>query len=352
MKSKVRRLLFVFAAVTFLLGVGAVLVMSIGRKAVPMALPNPNGYDDLLQAGQAVTGKIDEAPDLDHDGLRALVVTNAEALRLLRVGLNRGCAVPTDAEIANFATISSDVIGLKSLARLLSAEGRLAELEDRPADAARSYIDAIRLGSAMSRGGLMMNRLVGIACEGVGSIPLVKLVPKLNCEQVRPLIAELEKIDESTVPWREVVQNENFFVRAQMGKYPNPIKLASDLWQARDSRRASAERHDLAAAHLRLLIAELALRAYRCEHGNGPGSLAQLLPKYLQHLPSDPFSSNPLVYHPTGTNWVLYSLGPDRVDDGGKPVGKIISGHYLIGFEADKSGNGQNKGDILYNSEW
>jgi hypothetical protein len=352
MKTNARRLLFVLAPVTFLLVISMVLVMTIGRTAAPTTLPNPNGYEELLQASQAVTGKIDDAPDLDHDGLHALVATNAEALRLLRVGLSHRCAVPTEAQITNFASVSSDLIGLKSLAKVLSAEGRRAEMENRPADAARSYVDAIRLGSDMSHGGLMMNRLVGIACEGVGSIPLVKLLPKLNCEQVRPLIADLERIDDATVPWREVLQNENRFARAQLGKYPNPIKLVSDLWQARDTRRASAERHDLAAAHLRLLIVELALRTYKCDQGTGPGSLIQLVPKYLQSLPMDPFSGKPLVYRPTGTNWVLYSLGPDRVDDGGKPMGKIISEDYMIGFGASKSGKGQNKGDLLYDSAW
>ena len=50
---------------------------------------------------------------------------------------------------------------------------------------------------------------------------------------------------------------------------------------------------------------------------------------------------------------MLYSLGPDRVDDAGKPVGKIISGDYLIGFGSSKSGGGQkNNGDLLYDSRW
>jgi hypothetical protein len=350
-KKNVRRLLFVLGVVAALLGAGVVVILTIGRTASPLALPNPNGYDDLLQAGQAVTGTLDDAPNLDRDRLHALVATNAEALRLLRVGLRHRCAVPTETQITNFANISGDLIALKSLARVLSAEGRLAEMENRPADAARSYVDAIHLGSAMSAGGLIINRLVGIACEGVGSIRLVKLLPKLNCEQVRPLIADLQKIDDTTVPWREVVQNENRFARAELGRYPNPIKLVSEVWQARDTRRASAEHHDLAAARLRLLIVELALRAYRCDEGKEPGSLTQLVTKYLQHLPMDPFSGNPLVYRAAGTNWVLYSLGPDRVDDGGKPSGKIISGDYPIGVGAGKASKGQNKGDLFYDSE-
>ncbi len=351
-RKNIRRLLFILGVVAALPGAGVAVILSIGRPATSLALPNPNGYDDLLKAGQAVAGKIDDAPDLDHDELRALVATNAEALRLLRMGLSHRCAVPIDAQIANFATVSRDLAGLKSIAWVLSAEGRLAEMENRPADAARSYVDAIRLGSEMSRGGLMMNRLVGIACQGVGSVPLVKLLPKLTCEQMRPVIADLEKIDDCTVPWREVLQNENRFVRSQMGNYPNPIKLASDLWQARGIRKASEERHDLTAAHLRLLAVELALRSYRCDQGSGPANLTQLVPKYLRRLPTDPFSGRLLVYRPNGTNWLLYSLGLDRVDDGGKPVGKMMSGDYLFGLWASKSGKGENKGDLLYNSEW
>jgi hypothetical protein len=189
----------------------------------------------------------------------------------------------------------------------------------------------------------MMNRLVGIDCENVGSIPLAKLLPKLNCEQVRPLVADLQKIDDTTVPWREVQQNENRFARAQLGDFPNPIKLVAGWWQTRYVRRVSAERHDLAAAHLRLLIVELALRAYRCDQGKGPESLKLLVPKYLQSLPMDPFSGNALIYRPMATNWLLYSLGPDRVDNGGKPLRKIISVDYL----KRDSGNG----DLFYDSE-
>jgi hypothetical protein len=349
-----RRLLLLFgAAATALVAAGVLLLLAFGRTPALSAMPNPNGYDDLLKAGQAVVWTRDDRADMDRDRLQTLVATNAQALRLLRLGLSRRCVVPTDNAIANIGAVTSDLIGLKTLARVLSAEGRLAEMEDRPADAARSYVQAIRLGTEMSRGGLMMNRLVGIACEGVGSIPLVKLVPKLACEQMGPLVGELEKIDNGTVTWPEVLRNENRFVRAQMGNYPNPIKLVSDLWEARSMRRASHERHELAAAHLRLLMTELALRCYRCDQGSAPRSLQQLLPKYLQQVPSDPFSGHPLVYQPAGTNWLLYSLGPDRVDDGGKPIGRVISGDYLLGLGAGKSSSSaKQKGDLLWDSPW
>ncbi len=320
-----------------LVAVGLAFVFTFGRSPAS-PLPNPNGYDDLVQAGQTITGNTVDVADLDHDELRALVTTNAEALRLLRLGLTRDCAVPTDAAIANFGTFTGNLMGLKSLANLLSAEGRLAEMENRWPDAARSYIDSMRLGTAMSRGGLIVNRLVGIACEAMGSIRLVRLISKLDCDQMRPLVSQLEQIDRSTVTWREVIVNENRFARGQLGSYPNPIRLVSDWLHARKVSESAEEKHDLAAAHLRLLTTELALRRYRCDHGNAPVSLQHLLPKYFERMPSDPFSSRPLVYRPTGTNWVLYSIGPDRIDDAGKPVLRTKAG--------------QRMGDLRYDSAW
>jgi hypothetical protein len=339
------KLLVGLAAGSFLL-VATVLFFAAGQTDESYTLPNPNGYDDLLKAGQQVTRRLDNIGELNHDTLKALVTTNSEALRLLRA------VVPIDAEISNFSALSGDLIGLKALAKLLAAEGRLAELENRPAAAANSYIDAVHLGTEMSRGGLMMNRLVGIACEAIGGTALVKVIPKLGCEDIRTIVGPLETIDRTTVAWSEVVKSENRWLRAQIGTYRNPVKFVSDWWQARATRRASQQRHNLATAHIRLLELEMALKSFTCDHGRAPEKLVELVPKYLRQLPLDPFSRQLMVYRPNGTNWLLYSLGPDQVDDGGKPLAKIISGDYLFPFGSTKSRNGQINGDLLYDSEW
>jgi hypothetical protein len=344
LKRNIRRVLFVLGGLVALLLVASLVILFLGRTASP-PLPNPNGYTDLLQAGQTVSGNLDNLADRDRDGLRALMATNAEALRLLRVGLSRECSVPTDAVIANLAGAVNDLPSLKSLARLLNAEGRLAEMENRPADAAQSYLDGIRLGSKMCHGGMMINRLVGIACEGFGSTSLAKLLPKLTCDQMRPLIEQLEQIDAQAVTWKEVLRNENRFARAQMRNFPNPIAFVSAWWLARDMRKACEQKHHLAAARIRLLTVELALRCSRCDEGNASADLQHLLPKYLHRMPTDPFTGRQLVYKQTGTNWLLYSVGPDRVDNGGKPLDKAISGY--------NSGDGQKrKGDVLFDSPW
>ena len=69
-----------------------------------------------------------------------------------------------------------------------------------------------------------------------------------------------------------------------------------------------------------LLLVSLALRAYRLEHGSYPRTLDKLAPSYLHVIPLDPFGfGEALHYKCSGTSYVLYSIGPDGKDDGGKP---------------------------------
>ena len=335
MPRKTSTLLLVLAAI-FVLAILTVLFLPMGRTPPRPPLPNPNGYDDFLKAAKLLSGDVGNAPTLDQNGLRALVSTNSESLGLLRLGLTRQCALPADSAMTNVAGLLGDLAAMKRLAQLLAAEGRLRERDSRLADAARSYLDAIRFGNEMSRGGFIINRLVGIACEAIGDTPLSKLAPKLGSEEARPVIAELEKIDLARVTWEEVRRNENRLSRYQLRKGFNPITWAIGRWQLwrSGSLQRAETRHNRVTAHERLLAAELAVRCYQAEQGHPPAHLEQLVPKYLQRVPSDPFSGKPMIYRPQGTNWLLYSVGEDGVDDGGKAVGRPAPGAVAKGDES------------------
>lgn len=338
MPRKVRTLLLALVVI-FVVAMLTVVFLFVGRTPPPSPLPNPNGYDDFLNAAALLTGDAGNASTLAHDGLRALVSTNAESLRLLRLGLTRQCALPADSAMTNIPGMLSDLAAMKRLVQLLAAEGRLREMDNRLADAAQSYVDAIRFGNEISRGAFIITRLVGVACEAIGCGPLAKLVPKLSCEQARSVMAELEKIDAARVSWAEVRRNEDRFSRYQLSKGFNPITWLMTRWQRWRSIQQAERRHKRVIAHERLLVAELALRCYESEKGRVPAGLEQLVPQYLQRVPLDPFNGRPVIYRPQGTNWLVYSVGPDGVDDGGKPVGRSVSGVVP-------------KGDLFYDSPY
>lgn len=62
----------------------------------------------------------------------------------------------------------------------------------------------------------------------------------------------------------------------------------------------------------------LALAAYHADHGAYPENLARLAPKYIAEIPDDLFSDKPLRYKLRGKGYLLYSLGRNGVDDGGR----------------------------------
>jgi hypothetical protein len=67
---------------------------------------------------------------------------------------------------------------------------------------------------------------------------------------------------------------------------------------------------------MRLTRVALELAAYKADHGSYPQTLAELSPGYLPAVPVDLFSEKPPIYSRQGDGYLLYSVGPNMVDDG------------------------------------
>jgi hypothetical protein len=61
-----------------------------------------------------------------------------------------------------------------------------------------------------------------------------------------------------------------------------------------------------------------ALAAYRADHGSYPAKLADLTPKYVSAVAKDIFNDGELHYRPEKDGYLLYSVGDNVKDDGGK----------------------------------
>jgi len=67
------------------------------------------------------------------------------------------------------------------------------------------------------------------------------------------------------------------------------------------------------------LLTSLAVLRYEKDNGRYPAELNKLVETgYLSKLPIDPYSGKPLAYQKTETDFKLYSVGPNFIDDGGK----------------------------------
>ncbi|MBP1768437.1 MAG: Bacterial type secretion system protein [Candidatus Aminicenantes bacterium] len=64
--------------------------------------------------------------------------------------------------------------------------------------------------------------------------------------------------------------------------------------------------------------AGLACRLYKSRTGTYPASLEELVPGLLNEVPVDPFTGKPFVYRREGEGFIVYSLGSNEKDDGGR----------------------------------
>jgi hypothetical protein len=276
------------------------LVSQVAGPLPPIQpLPNPNGYDDLVKAGKMVvvntavnTTFYDKMGDAQ---LQEVVSADAEALALARTGLSNECRVPTQAYNENHL---SDLTNVKRLAQAFVAEGKLAEMENRPNDAAKSYLDAIHLGNQSVRGGALIDQLVGIAIESIGTSHLTNLVDQLNAKSCRETAATLETLDSQRQTWDEVMQQEHDWSRRTFPGLGNELARVMEHNSLEKSSQKAEQKFEDQQIKTRQLIISLAARAYELDKGKTPASPADLVPDYLKAVPQDPFTGTNMVYSP------------------------------------------------------
>ncbi len=79
-----------------------------------------------------------------------------------------------------------------------------------------------------------------------------------------------------------------------------------------------SENHRRKRALVRCLIVLLAVERYRLKHGTWPKKLEVLKPDFLVAVPADPYDGKPLRYQRPAGGVVVYSVGTDERDDGGR----------------------------------
>jgi hypothetical protein len=293
-------------------------------------LPEPNGYVELVHAAKQLENVT--VPNVDTATpaqLRSFDAKYRKFLETSRLALDRECQVPIEYTLS-YLNATVDNIGLiRQLARAYVAQGKSAELDGRTDDAVRSYVDTIRLGRAISRGGLAIDWLVGCMFEGMGVHALYGLRGSLTPEQCRRLIGTLQVFDANRQRLDETWYRDEV---CTCHVYGWPAHLLITLQKLRGYENPSwsvlENEQTRLRAIMRILICELALRAYHLQHGALPERLADLVPDVLPAVPEDPFSGRPLVYyrtdkgHRTDKGYELYSTGlAENFPEWGGPPG-------------------------------
>ena len=131
-----------------------------------------------------------------------------------------------------------------------------------------------------------------------------------------------EAIAATKLPWAEALEKAK-----QIEKRESPIpeydRLGETLMPFIElGFRTAASR----AARIRLADLALAVERYRLANGRLPKVIDDLTPDFIPSVPLDPYTDEPLHYRPTDDGFVIYSVDPDRKDDGEPREEYYISG--------------------------
>ncbi len=309
--------------------------------------PAPNGLDDILAAGESFERSsilTSYAEPGSTEALAAEIAKYAHAYERFRVGLTQRTQARVWRQDGNLDPSSDNILTARSVARALRSEAELAQQQDRYGDAARIAVDNIRLAHAISRDVLFLDHLVGIAIEGMGHDSLYDALHQLDANECRETISTLTEIDRGRERLDEVLRRERIWMENAYGWFGHFCLLLDDVVSSEDLPWHSALACKRGEAATRLLITKLALRGFRIERGALPDRLNQLTPEFLQELPIDPFDpkGDPLRHIRTDDGYVLYSIGADGDDDGGRRLARDESGWW------DPRGDGDLRLDQLF----
>jgi hypothetical protein len=305
----------------------------------------------------------------------ALVGENAAALAKLREGFAYNYQSPP---VRSMDTMLPHLSTFRTMGMLIGLEGEIREAHGDMDGALRSYLDAVRFGEYIQHGKYELEVLLG---NSMGKRPIWAAVEKLDSRQALGIARELQEMSSHRVDFAAVVQERKWSTEAsvlEMLNKPNwrrelghmytegepwHVALLINITHTRRSMFNSLSAHEsrcVARARLpyastspmpsapddplcdvfgiyldmmwvgflnrgevrdSLLTISLALRAYKLDHSSYPASLADLTPHYLKNIPNDPFAlKGTYGYRLNGSKYVLYSVGPDKKDDGGTPI--------------------------------
>jgi hypothetical protein len=263
-------------------------------------IPHPNGYIDLIAAANAIQG---DPPDLKTstvETIQGFIASNRTALNNARASLSLPYCVPVNGSKAFNARHNNDLSAGKQIALAMAEEGRLADLQNNPAAAATNYLAVTKLGIDLERGGVLIDMLVAIACESIGTTRLKEEIPKLTAQQSAAFARELEQLEAGREPIEKILENEDAFQRSQEqhGFIRAFIERVIERRMLLNIRQKAVSNYNQYRQQTLKMEMKLAAHAFELEKGSPPKSWNDLIPAYLQRIPLDLGTTNQLTFSP------------------------------------------------------
>lgn len=305
----------------------------------------------------------------------ALLVYYVEALDGFRSGFAHPYWTPP---MRSFSTLVPYHADFRGMARAMMLEVQIYEEKEQWAKAMEVRLDILKLGLDVAKGGNHLSSLVSIAIMAIGAQNSEDTLSSLSETEARSALTRLETISQKPFTFAQTFQETKWATIASIQELERKYKTAwrkelykmmefeplannpptaegmlaqiiefHDKETIRFSKPYSAHLpvtplpKDLTAAATGLVFSQfffhhtlaqvsfvemlklrLALRAYYAKSKTYPFTLQELVEGgYLKALPTDSFAKDgQFRYKKQGKEFLLYSVGPDGVDDRGKPA--------------------------------
>ncbi len=214
--SKIAVVFSIVGLLLILLVAVFVLPPFVGSPVPVVTLPVPNAYDTMIEAGDMVTGTLEDyAETTDLETLREFVESNSESLALTEQAMLQDGMAPVDYK-GGFQAILPDQGVIRQAMRLLLAKGRLAELEGDYGSAASTYAKLFALSNKCANGGLAVHQLISFAGERMGLQNLNEIATKLTPEEKRTT-ATILSIKRQLIDIKALKAREHAVVKSHHG---------------------------------------------------------------------------------------------------------------------------------------
>jgi hypothetical protein len=158
---------------------------------------------------------------------------------------------------------------------------------------------------------------MGLGISYGGAQILRDVCAAATSEDCKYVLNNLPDVRQQMEPPAAITEREWHFFRRINGVYTTFITEMTFSNNRSEFEERLQESLRIAHARTELLRLHYAIRAFQLAENRLPKSLAELAGRELQTIPPDPFSQHDFIYQAGKDRYLLYSVGPNGVDDGG-----------------------------------
>lgn len=280
-------------------------------------LPPSEEYDTILRAGYRIL---------------ALQSTPAKRDKILAVLLELDQALPTPGHVTYDATDLArerlSTISTVDPRQALLYESRLeiarALHEGRDADVLRLARLLWRVGPSFQRGGTLDDYQHGVSYQSIANCSLAVLAPSMSDRECREMLHEMRALELALPDFQSVLDFDEYWRNASVGWRDRPQAFLRWLSGSNVDRSWNSSTYldwhwlKRSPYHFTVVQYMLALELYRREHGHFPENLSIVQAAFDLPELTDPYTDFAPVYRQVEGGYLLYSIGFDGQDDGGK----------------------------------